>query len=498
MATPSQVPDLPVFDNSYQRLPERFYARQAPQPVGNPALVCLNHQLAAELDFNPDSRSAGTWAGFFSGNELLPGTAPIALAYAGHQFGHFVPQLGDGRALLLGEIIDRRGERYDLQLKGSGPTPFSRQGDGRAALGPVLREFIVSEAMHALGVPSTRSLAAVTTGEEVYRETALPGAVLARVADSHVRVGTFQYFLARGDQDAVRELADYVIDRHYPEDRDTAAPYLELLRQVTARHAQLVAKWLGVGFIHGVMNTDNVSIAGETIDYGPCAFMDESDPATVYSSIDQHGRYAYGRQPQIAQWNMARLAETLLPLLAQVEEEALALATEVVNEFNTVFEDCWRQEMGRKLGLSASHAGDDALIAGLLDMMNRQRADHTLTFRRLADVIDDGFSPLTLEPLLGSSAEIGQWLSTWRTRLADEEQGSAEIAAGMRSVNPIYVPRNHLVQQMIDAAVEGGDFAPFERLGEVLAAPYDEHQDNEAFALPPEPHERVTETFCGT
>ncbi|MGD8832102.1 MAG: YdiU family protein [Pseudomonadales bacterium] len=488
---------LPDFDNSYARLPERFYSRQPPDPVPEPRLVRLNRDLARELGFDPDAKPLETWAGIFSGNDPVPGIEPLAMAYAGHQFGNFVPQLGDGRALLLGEVIDRHGDRRDVQLKGAGRTPFSRQGDGRAALGPVLREYVVSEAMHALGIPTTRALAAVVTGEAVYRETALPGAILTRVARSHVRVGTFQYFAARNDHDAVRTLADYVIARHYPEIAGSPAPYLALLERFCERQALLVARWLGVGFIHGVMNTDNVSIAGETIDFGPCAFLDEYDPQKVFSSIDHMGRYAYGRQPGIAQWNVARFAETLLALLADDEDEAVRLATDAVNGFGTRFEAGWIDVMGKKLGLSQPCATDATLIRRLLGLMEAAGADFTLTFRWLADVVQAGYAPESLEAYLPPTEERASWLADWRARLANEGTETAIVNA-LRQTNPVFIPRNHQVERVIESAVSEGDFAPFEQLLSVLAHPFDERPEDAEYARPPEPHERVTRTFCGT
>ena len=488
---------FPAFDNTYARLPERFYARQPSKPVAEPRLLAFNHALARELGFDPDSQSSLSWAGIFSGNEPLPGIEPLAMAYAGHQFGQFVPQLGDGRALLLGELIDHRGERRDVQLKGAGRTPFSRQGDGRSALGPVLREYVVSEAMHALGVPTTRALAAVTTGEDVVREAVLPGAILTRVAKSHVRVGTFQYFAAREDWEAVRQLADYVIERHYPEVRESSTPYLELLRRFALRQASLVAEWIGIGFIHGVMNTDNVSIAGETIDFGPCAFMDEYDPTRVFSSIDHMGRYAYGRQPQIAGWNIARFAEALLTLLDDDADRAVSAATEVLNDFSGHFDTKWLERMAGKLGISDPSSQDATLVTGLLELMQQADADFTLTFRRLADVVEAGFSPESLDPLLPQAPERDRWINDWRQRLSQEVPASA-VVERMRLANPIYIPRNHLLEQMIRAAEDDGDFTRFEKIIEVVATPFQEQDVDPRYTLPPEPGERVLQTFCGT
>src|SRR3954466_1118674 len=377
------------FDNSYAALPDGFFARVAPTPVPSPKLVKLSRSLARHLGLDPDWLAGPEGVEILAGKRVPEGADPIAMAYAGHQFGHFVPQLGDGRAILLGEVIDADGVRRDIQLKGSGPTPFSRRGDGRAALGPVLREYIVSEAMAALGIPTTRSLAAVLTGESVLRETALPGAVLTRVASSHIRVGTFQYFAARGDTDGVRRLADHVIARHYPDAAEAARPYHTLLQGVIARQAELVARWLLVGFIHGVMNTDNTSISGETIDYGPCAFMDHYDPAMVFSSIDEQGRYAYANQPRIALWNLTRLAECLLPLLSDEQDKAIEEAQSALAEFAEAFNAAYQAGLRKKVGLFTERDGDEALIQDLLDAMAKNQADFTLTFRKLGDAAGD-------------------------------------------------------------------------------------------------------------
>lgn len=386
VAATSAIPD-PGFGRSYAELPEGFYAKTAPTPVAAPTLIRWNAPLARALGLDPERFEAHA-AAVFSGN-ALPGSAePIAMAYAGHQFGHFVPQLGDGRALLLGELVDEAGVRRDVQLKGAGRTPFSRGGDGRAALGPVLREYLVSEAMHALGVPTTRALAAVATGEPVYRERPYPGGVVTRVATSHVRVGTFQFFAARQDVESLRVLADYVIARHYPELADAPTPYLALLTAVRDRTAALVARWMAVAFIHGVMNTDNTSVAGETIDFGPCAFLDEFDPGKVYSSIDQGGRYAYANQPRIAGWNLARFAETLLPLLGEGEEEAVAAAQEAIDAFPPAFERAYQGHMLAKLGLERREEADVALLSDLLTLMADDAADFTLTFRALSALGD--------------------------------------------------------------------------------------------------------------
>jgi serine/tyrosine/threonine adenylyltransferase len=485
-----------AFENSYARLPARFYSRTAPTPVAAPRLIKFNGALAAELGIDLDAADPETIAQALSGNRQLPGSEPLAMAYAGHQFGHFVPQLGDGRAILLGELRDRAGVLRDVQLKGSGRTPYSRGGDGRAALGPVLREYIVSEAMTALGIPSTRSLAAVLSGEQVLREEPLPGAILTRVAASHVRVGTFQYFAARGDADAVRTLADYVIGRHYPELEESPAPYLELLNRVVRRQASLVAKWLHVGFIHGVMNTDNSTVSGETIDYGPCAFMDAYDANQVFSSIDRQGRYAYSNQPSIAQWNLARLAETLLPLIDPDETRAVELATESVNAFAGHFEQAWLEGVRAKLGLTGDDPGDRDLAQRLLALMHRTAADFTQTFRSLCGLAESDSAPQLVK--LATDAEFAAWLLEWRTRLAVEGRSPAGIASAMRAVNPKYIPRNHRIEQAIVAAEEREDFSLFETLLKVLARPFDEQPEAQAYAAEPEVNERVMQTFCGT
>jgi serine/tyrosine/threonine adenylyltransferase len=424
------------------------------------------------------------------------GASPIALAYAGHQFGHFVPQLGDGRAILLGEIVGRDGLRRDIQLKGSGRTPFSRGADGRAALGPVLREYIVSEAMAALGVPTTRALAAVTTGQPVLRETALPGAVLTRVAASHIRVGTFQYVAAQGDVEALRELADYVIARHYPQAAPAEQPYRALLDAVVARQADLVARWLLI--IHGVMNTDNTSIAGETIDYGPCAFMDAYDPATVFSSIDHLGRYAYGNQPNIAQWNLARLAETLLPLLAEDGEKALAAAEESLGSFAATFHVAYLGGLRRKLGLAAEREGDATLAQDLLTLMAENHADFTLTFRLLCAASAGEEGDAVVRALFADGCAYDAWAARWRRRMTKDTIDRAASSAAMRAANPAYIPRNHIVEAAFDAAVTSQDFAPFEQLLEVVSRPFEARPGYERYAAPPAPEERVQQTFCGT
>jgi uncharacterized protein YdiU (UPF0061 family) len=420
------------------------------------------------------------------------------MAYAGHQFGHFVPQLGDGRAILLGEVVDRDGARRDIQLKGSGPTPFSRQGDGRAALGPVLREYIVSEAMAALGIPTTRSLAAVTTGETVWRETPLPGAVLTRIASSHIRIGTFQFFAARGDMDGIRHLADHVIARHYPEAAAVANRYRALLDLVVSRQAELVAKWLLVGFIHGVMNTDNMSIAGETIDYGPCAFMDAYNPATVYSSIDTVGRYAYANQPRIAKWNLARLAEALLPLVAEDKDTAIKVGQEAIGGFAARFEAAYTAGLRRKLGLLQARPDDLSLAQDLLERMAGNGADFTLTFRLLCDAAAAPNGDAAVRSLFTDPAAFDEWAAKWRQRIAEEGGEASDRRAAMRAANPTFIPRNHLVEEAISAALSKGDFSPFEALLAVLSTPYEDQPAFDRYADPPRPEQVVQQTFCGT
>jgi protein adenylyltransferase len=486
------------FENTYATLPANFFARVTPTPVTAPRLIKLNRPLAIQLGLDPDRLDSPEGAEILAGKRIPDGADPIAMAYAGHQFGQFVPQLGDGRAILLGELIDAQGVRRDIQLKGSGPTPFSRRGDGRAALGPVLREYIVSEAMAALGIPTTRSLAAVMTGESVLRETALPGAVLTRVASSHIRVGTFQYFAARGDSDGVRRLADHVIARHYPEAAAAERPYHALLDGVIARQADLVARWLLVGFIHGVMNTDNTSISGETIDYGPCAFMDHYDPAMVFSSIDEMGRYAYANQPRIALWNLTRLAECLLPLFSDEQEKAISDAQAALGNFAEVFNTAYQAGLRSKLGLFTARDGDQALAQDLLDAMAKNQADFTLTFRRLSDAALGPDRDRALRQLFADPAAFDDWAALWRQRIGEEPQDPATRRTAMRSVNPAFIPRNHLIEAVIEAAISRDDFAPFEELLAVLAKPNDDQPAFGRYAEAPEPHQRVLQTFCGT
>src|SRR5262245_51745260 len=484
------------FDNSYARELEGFYVPWKATQVAQPTLVNFNRELAEELGLDADALDSQEGAKIFAGNETPEGAAPLAQAYAGHQFGGFVPQLGDGRALLLGELIDRNGRSGHSQLHGSCPTSFSRAGDGGAALGPLLREYLIGEAMHALGIPTTRALAAVLTGEPVFRESVLPGAVLTRVASSHIRVGTFQFFAARGAQANTRRLANYVVDRHYPELKDDANPYLKLLERVRDKQAELIARWMHVGFIHGVMNTDNMAISGETIDYGPCAFMDHYDPATVFSSIDTHGRYAYANQPRIAQWNLARFAETLLSLIDDDRNRAIARATEVVNAFPERYERHWLKGVRAKLGLASEEEAYLNLATGFLTAMQGQKVDYTLAFRYLADAAMGREEPLGA--LFADPSAYDLWSGHWRARLAREPVAPLERAQAMRRVNPAFIPRNHRVEEALSAAVEGADYAPFEALLKILSRPFDDQPEFATFAEPAPEGQGCYQTFCGT
>jgi uncharacterized protein YdiU (UPF0061 family) len=493
-------PNTFTFDNSYATALEGFYVicrgEQAPQPE----IVQLNRELAAELLLDADALATEHGASIFAGSEAPEGAAPLAQAYAGHQFGGFSPQLGDGRALLIGELIDRHGIRRDLHLKGSGRTPFSRRGDGKAVLGPVLREYVVGEAMYALGVPTSRALAVVTTGEQIMREGLEPGAVLARVASSHLRIGTFQYFAAREETEKVRQLADYAIRRHFPELEDAADRYLGLFRGVRDRQAALVAHWLSVGFVHGVMNTDNMTISGETLDYGPCAFIDSYDPKAVFSSIDSHGRYAYGNQPAIAQWNLARLVETLLPLIDPDDSDrAIELATAELEAFESIYQGHWLERMSAKLGLSHSEEGDLELVNDLFSAMDGQNVDFTQLFRRLADALRGDVEPA--RALFDDPAVLDPWLERWFARIAREdgaeEDGAQARAAAMDRVNPVYIPRNHLVEAALDAATNG-DLEPFEKLLAVLERPFDPREGLAEYEDPAPGDFGPYVTFCGT
>ena len=478
------------FDNSYTRLPESFYVRMDPVPVRAPQLVVFNTALAQFLGLNPDVLSGDEGTAVFSGNRIPEGAEPLAQAYAGHQFGSFT-MLGDGRAILLGEQMTPKGERFDIQFKGSGRTPFSRRGDGRAALGPMLREYIISEALHALGIPTTRSLAVVTTGEKVFREPPLQGAILTRTAASHIRVGTFQYAAARDKSNEIQTLADYTIRRHFPDLAADGNPYLDLLGAVMERQASLVARWLLVGFIHGVMNTDNMSLCGETIDYGPCAFMDAYDPGTVFSSIDHSGRYAYGRQPQIAQWNLARFAETLLPLIHEDEQKAISAANEVISEFSNSFRHYWLAGMRAKLGLLNQEADDGTLVKDLLECMYRHGADFTNTFRDLSS----GTLP---EASVFQVPDFKQWFERWQARLERQPDSRKASRRIMETHNPAIIPRNHRVEEALEAAVERADFTVMEKLLGFLSHPYQAPPEQDGYHLPPPPSALPYQTFCGT
>ena len=485
-----------LFDNSYQNLPQDFFERINPVPVKDPQLIIFNNDLGKSLGIDQKINKKEL-ANIFSGNEILKGSSPIALAYAGHQYGNFVNQLGDGRAVLLGEVSTPNQERFDMQLKGSGQTRFSRQGDGRSPLGPVIREYVVSEAMNALGIPSTRSLAAVTTGEKVFREVFLPGGILTRIAKSHIRVGTFEYFAAQKNTENLKTLADYTIKRHFPSLKDVANPYLSLLEIVSERQIELISKWMGVGFIHGVMNTDNTSIVGETIDYGPCAFMDEYNPSTVFSSIDAHGRYAFGNQPLIAQWNMACFANSLLGLIDKDTEKATDKAQKVINNFPNKMSEAMMSVMCKKIGLDSTKPNSKETLTKLLRIMLDNKSDYTLTFRYLSEIIkgkrDSSFKQQFLE-----HNQISNWLKEWKELIKDQDLAKKEIVLSMESSNPVFIPRNHLVERAIEAAVENNDFSEMKTLLTILSKPYEEQSKYGEYMKPPKPLEVVHQTFCGT
>jgi uncharacterized protein YdiU (UPF0061 family) len=491
------------FDNTYARLPERLYSRVEPTLVVEPSVVKVNGALAAELGIDAAALTSAEGAEILAGNRIPPGAEPLAQAYAGHQFGAFVPQLGDGRAVLLGEIVGKDGKRRDIQLKGAGRTPYSRRGDGRAALGPVLREYLVSEAMAALGIPTTRALAVATTGETVAREGILPGAVFTRVAASHIRIGTFQFLAARDDRDGLSTLASYALARHYPDAVGSGNDALALLERVIEAQASLVARWLGVGFVHGVMNTDNTSISGETIDYGPCAFLDEYDPDKKFSSIDTGGRYAFANQPRIMQWNLARLAEALLSLLADDEEEAVRRARAALERFVPTFEAAHGAILRAKLGLGTrpeDEEDDLALANDLLGRLAPDAVDFTLFFRRLCTSAEDADADAATASLFANPSAFHDWAERWRARLA-RDIAPGDRAAAMRRVNPALIPRNHRVEEVILAAIAHADYGPFETLLDVVTQPYDDRVDRPdlaRFAEPPRDEERVVATFCGT
>ncbi|MDA8222258.1 protein adenylyltransferase SelO [Desulfosporosinus sp.] len=477
-------------DNSYARLPKSFFTSLNPIPVRSPKLIILNYPLATSLGLDFQALKSIDGVAVFAGNRIPEGALPLAQAYAGHQFGHFA-LLGDGRALLLGEQITPKGERVDIQLKGSGPTPYSRRGDGRAALGPMLREYIISEAMHALGIPTTRSLAVVTTGESVIRETKLPGAILTRVAASHLRVGTFQYVSEWGTVEDLRVLADYTLQRHFPDVADAPNCYLLLLQEVIKRQAELIAKWQLVGFIHGVMNTDNMTLSGETIDYGPCAFMDTYEPATVFSSIDVQGRYAYVNQPNIAAWNLARFAETILPLVHNNQEQAIKMAQDAISDFTDLYHRNWLAGMRSKLGIINEEIEDEALIEGLLSIMQKYRADYTNTFRTLTfDRLEDS--------VLSGTPEFGQWHEQWQARLGRQQESKTSSHQLMRNSNPALIPRNHQVEAALEAAVKQEDYSIMEQLLDVLSNPYAHSPEQADYCTLPELSSQPYRTFCGT
>lgn len=489
-------------EQTYARLPDLFFAPATPMRVREPRMVMLNDRLAEELGLDLAAAADDQKARWFAGQELPPGAHPIAQAYAGHQYGGFT-MLGDGRAILLGEQRTPQGQRFDIQLKGAGQTRFSRAGDGRAALGPMLREYLISEAMHALGIPTTRSLAVVTTGEPVYRERTLRGAILTRVAASHIRVGTFQYLAARRDPTHLRLLADYTIARHDPELIDMADCYEAFLQAVVDRQAALIARWQLVGFVHGVMNTDNMAVSGETIDYGPCAFMDAYHPDTVFSSIDQGGRYAYGNQPLIGQWNLARFAETLLPLLDPNQERAIERAMAILERYMERFEQYWLTGMRQKLGLRTAQPDDSELVTELLDWMQGTGADFTNTFRSLSEsspmaaTASTSSAAVTTPPTI-EDARWAAWCHKWLARLAHEGQTESTAQQLMRTVNPVVIPRNHRVEEALAAASDQDDYAPLHRLLAVLADPYTRTPDSATCTSPPPPGSCRYRTFCGT
>jgi len=472
------------FDHSYARLPEELFTASSPVPVRNPQVVIGNDSLAREMGLDGEVFESGLGAAIFGGNEIPEGAHPIAQAYAGHQFGHFT-MLGDGRAILLGEHLAPGGRRLDVQLKGSGRTVYSRRGDGRAALGPMLREYVISEAMHALGIPTTRSLAVVSTGEAVQREESLPGAILTRVASSHIRVGTFEYAARLENPEPLRALADHTRLRHFPHLKDSPTPHIAMLRAVIDRQASLIAKWMQVGFVHGVMNTDNMALSGETIDYGPCAFLDAYDTHTVFSSIDHQGRYAFGNQPQIAQWNLARFAETLLPLLDEDQDVALSLAGGAIEEFPSRFRAHWLAGMRTKLGLFDERPGDEQLIGEVLGLMQTHQSDYTNTFR-------------SLDPEACPDNNFGDWHRRWKTRLGQQTQSLAAARQLMRASSPAVVPRNHKVEEALEAAVDHGDFGPIKTLVQILSDPYSDNPEAEAYRGPSPFGRGEYQTFCGT
>ena len=488
-----------AFDNTYVELPETFHADATPTPVADPKLIQFNTELAQELGIDLEQLEAADPALIFSGNELPEGSDPIAMAYSGHQFGNLNKYMGDGRAILLGEVVGNDQHHYGIQLKGPGRTPFSRRGDGRAAIGPVIREYLLSEAMHILGVPTTRALAAVSTGEHIVRQTQLRGAIITRTARSFVRVGMFQHFAIRGDYDGLKAMADYVIEHTYPELKTSDTPYLDLLNAVIERQAKLIAHWMQLGFIHGVMNTDNMSISGDTIDYGPCAFMDEYHPETVFSSIDSRGRYAYQNQPAAGHWDLCRLAESMAQLFSEDQDEAGKLAQEAINDFPKHYEKYWLTGMCQKLGLSEVVEGDLELVNELLDVMDSNKADFTLTFYHLSNALmDSTVNDQAIRDLFENSKPFEAWAERWRDRLATEYLTDEERQTNMHKVNPLYIARNHLVEAVVRAAEDDEDYAPFYEMLDVLKQPCTEQVGKDKYGLPPQKEEVVLRTFCGT
>jgi len=496
----TQTPQF-QFDNTYARLSDKLFTAQAPDAVSQPEFIAFNDDLAEQLGLNTQALRSADGLSVLAGNRIADGSEPIATVYAGHQFGNWVPQLGDGRAILLGEVLDKTGARFDIQLKGAGRTPYSRGGDGRAAIGPVVREYIVSEAMAALGVPTTRALAAVVTGDQVRRETALPGAILTRVAQSHIRVGTFQFFAARRDNDTIKLLTDHVIARHYPDLSEAENPALALLKAVLVKQAELISHWQGIGFIHGVMNTDNASVAGLTIDYGPCAFMDTYHPETVFSSIDHGSRYAYQNQPGIAQWNCANLAQCLLPLIDSDEEKSLSAAQAVIDDFPSIYTQAYLSRFKQKLGLNTDQADDAALVSDLLKTMSVEKVDFTNLFRALShcsvDKTATDANDTSVHQLFSDPQAISGWLERWRLRHEIESTDSEKRQLLMQQSNPAYIPRNHQIEKVIQAAYQS-DYAPMQALSKVLSNPFSEQAGREIYAQPPETNEIVQATFCGT
>ena len=486
------------FDNSFSSLPTDFYSRTLPEKMPNLELIRLNEPLCELLDLSPEDMTSKEGIKFLGGEKILKSSVPIAQAYAGHQFGNFVPSLGDGRAILLGELIGLDGIRRDIQLKGSGRTPFSRMGDGRAGLGPILREYIVSEAMNSFEIPTTRTLAALFTGETILRDSTIPGALLARVAKSHIRVGTFEYFSCRNQQENIKILADYVLKRHYPQLNKSKKPYLALLNEVIKKQAELIAKWMSVGFIHGVMNTDNMTVSGETIDFGPCAFMDSFNKKQVYSSIDVQGRYRYENQPLVATWNLSRFAETILPLINDDTDKSIQIAQESLEEFSSIFNAERIKIFGSKIGIKHLKTEDEILIESLFKLMEEGQADFTLTFRRLSDLIEKNCRQ-KWKSLFSNIPDdaLSNWLDKWEKRLLQSSQNKDELVTNLKTKNPAIIPRNHLIESCISDAL-AGNLRPFNKFVKVLEDPYTQRNEVIKYSKPPSQWEIVKETFCGT